>query len=128
MQQCVAAGRPYCTPGCWLAAAPVGQDRPDRAALLSPVLLLLSPVFIPREPVSDQSHDQQAPWIAMHDAPPVRAAHTREQPAHDHTRRGPVYLLLPVAPCVGTRGRSARTSISIRLRVLYGLVIVRLPA
>jgi hypothetical protein len=48
MQQCVAAGRPYYTPGCWLAAAPVGQDRPDRAAPLSPVLLLLSPVFIPR--------------------------------------------------------------------------------
>jgi hypothetical protein len=56
------------------------------------------------------------------------APHTREKVAHDNTRRGPVYLLLPVAPCVGTPGRSARTTISMPLRVLYGFVILRLPA
>src|SRR5205085_1106262 len=77
---------------------------------------------------SDQSHDQQAPWISIHDAPPVRAAHTREKPAHDNTSRGPVYLLLPVAPGVGTRGWSARTTLSMPWRVLYGFVILRLPA
>src|SRR5919202_5879476 len=60
--------------------------------------------------------------IARHHAPPVRAAHTREKVAHDNTSRGPVYLLLPVAPGVGTRGRSARTITSIAWRVLYGLL------
>ena len=56
------------------------------------------------------------------------APHTREKLAHDNTSRGRVYLLLPVASCVGTRGRSARTTTSIAWRVLYGLAPLRVPA